>query len=507
MKSAYVFVVLWFLSCIFSDVAFSQSLLQTAKKEEQKIRDLKQQETLRYNEILDSRDINKYKQFIADYPQGITTSEIKNRIKEIELWDNAKLENTILSYESYLSRTHYHWYDNEANKSINSIKKFLEREKWEKVKAENTISAYRGYLRDNPQGGYRAEAEHAIIKLESFQDWEQIKNRNSIHDLESFIQKYPEASEISAATDKLHELKGREYYDDGNLQAAYSEFSHLKKSQISYFNRQAYDETLEYHDFSLLKPNSPQTYLQSFLNKYPNGKYACKVSNMLAISKAYNFGYEATNYEYNQALSYAKDAATIELVKSYISKNKKLQKQRNSYYKNRERKLNGGLFNLGLEFFDFGYNWNSENRSILYYNIGLLLRIGNYKDRIQFALGIKPGIIGYDDVYYDYFSWSYSYFEKTQWETGFHMPIVGQFKLNLFNTSQDSRFFVYGQFQYNAVRQDVIESEMSWAVGLGVAWKHIDLSLYYSRDLTAPKNWEYGIQHYVAMSIAYYWSL
>lgn len=506
MKRLYSIIFALFIIGFCLPKVEAQSLMQTAKKAEQRARELKQQENSRYNSILDSKDLSKYKQYINDYPRGENTPEIRKRAEEIELWNNTKQTNTVPAYEAYLAQTNYHWFDNDASNSIRNIKQAQEKDAWDKVKAINTISAYQNFLSENPQSGYRSEAEKVINRLEGAQEWNQIKDTNSIQDLQNFISKYPHASESTQASNKLHELKGRQFYDMGNLQSAYSEFSKLSRSQVSYANQTVYDNTMEYHDFSLLSSNSSESSLQSFLRKYPYSKYATQVSNMIAVSKARNLSDYATNYDYNQALSYAKDGTTTNTVKSYISANKKKQKQRQNYYKSWERKKNGGTVNLGLDFFDLGYNWNTD-RGIVYYNLGLLLRIGNYRDRVQFAFGLKPGLIGYDEVYYEYWSWSDYTYEGTEWTTKFHIPIVAQLKLNLFNTSENSRFFIYGQYQYNAVRAEYVESEMAWSIGLGMAWKHVDWSLYYRKDIERPKSMEYEKQHYVGMSLIYYWQL
>jgi hypothetical protein len=488
-----------------SNQADAQSLMQTAKKAEQRAKELKQQETSRYNAIVDSKDLSKYNQFINDYPKGSKTPEIRKRAQEITLWNYSKTQNTIASYEHYLNTTQYHWYDNEANQSIRSIKQKVEKAKWDKVVAINTISGYQTYLQDNPTSGYKQDAEKAINRLQGQQAWNRIKNTENINELQNFISSYPCAAEVSIANAKLHELKGVQHYNEGNLGSAYSEFSNLTRDKISYANRKAYDDVMEYNEYSKLGHYATETALLNFMRKYPNSKYSNEVSNKIAVAKARNFGDYASSYDYNQALSYAKDSYTRNSVQSYISMNKKKQKERRNAMKSWERKQNGGTVNLGLDFLDLGLNEAYDDCPLWYYNVGLMLRFGNFKDRVQFAIGIKPGIFGYTeevysgDYYYDY--------DDTEKQTAFHMPIVGQLKLNLFKTSENSRFFIYGKYQYNAVRVEDIEAEMAWGAGLGIAWKHFDWAFYYRQDIGNVKNYDYRNQHYFGMSLIYYWQL
>ena len=205
---------------IIGNQADAQSLMQTARKAEQRAKELKQQESARYNAIIDSKDLSKYNQFINDYPRGSKTPEIRKRAQEVKLWNETKTQNTIASYEHYLNTTQYHWYDNEANQSIRSIKQKAEKDKWDKVVALNTISGYQTYLQDNPTSGYRQEAEKAINRIKGQQAWNRIKNSENINELQNFISSYPHAVEVSAATAKLHELKGVQHYNEGNLGSA-----------------------------------------------------------------------------------------------------------------------------------------------------------------------------------------------------------------------------------------------------------------------------------------------
>ena len=505
MRRFYFILCSLFIIAFVSNTMEAQSLMQTAKKAEQRAKELKQQESARYNAILDSKDLSKYNQFINDYPRGNKTQEIRKRAQEVKLWNDVKTQNTITSYERYLSTTQYHWYDNEATQAIRSLKQKAEKAEWDKVVALNTISSYQTYIQNNPASGYKQEAEKAINRLQGEQVWNKIKDSDNINELQNFTTSYPHATEVSVATARLHELKGIKHYNEGNLGPAYELFSNLSRDNISYANRKAYDEVIEYNEYSKLGYYASEAALLSFMRKYPNSKHADDVSNKIAVTKARNFGDYASSYDYNQALSYAKDSYTRNSVQSYISMNKKKQKERRNALKSWERKQNGGTFNLGLDFLDLGLNGAYDDCTLWYYNVGLMLRLGNFKDRVQFAIGIKPGIFGYTEEVYsrDYY---YDYYD-TENRTAFHVSIIGQLKLNLFNTSENSRFFIYGKYQYNAVRVEDIEAQMAWGVGFGIAWKHFDWALYYRQDIGNVKNYDYKNQHYFGMSMIYYWQL
>ena len=466
----------------------SQSLMQTAKQAEQRARELKQQEDSRYDAILNSKNLSKYEQYITDYPRGKKTIEIKRRAEEIKLWNKAKQINTIPAYEEYLTKTQYHWYDSDAKSSIKNIKQRQEYDAWQKVVKINTTEAYKQYLANNPQSSYAEEANLAIKKIEATQAWDRIKYSEKISDYENFLVNYSNTNEASSAKIKLHELKGVKYYQDGYLESAYKEFSQISRSDVSYGNRHVFDKVIEYNEYSQLNAYSSESSLRNFMSKYPNSVYYNQVSNVLAIQLAKKLGSYATEYDYNRALGYATNATTRNTVETYISKNKEKKRAEKRAIKRAERYENGGSVNLGLNFMDMGIGTGDNSDLLFCYNVGLMLRFGNYKDILQFAVGLYPGVIYDGDCE----------------ETSFHMPVVSQLKLNIIRSSAYSRIFLMGQYQYNIVRDDYIEPDMSWCVGFGVGRKHFDWTLYFKNDFSS----SYGCSnYYLGLSMIYYWQL
>lgn len=487
------------------------SLARTARQAQQRAKEAKERELSWYENIVDSRDLDYYDEFIAVYPRGKNTAEIKKRADEIRLWNSAEYSNTISAYQNYLSKTQYHWYDDEAESSIQSIKREQEKAAWDSVKESNTLEAYQTFLRNNPSSAYADDARQAIEKIEAAQLWDKIKNSTDIAEIQNYVSKYPNSLDIDKAKNRLYELKGCQFFKENQLSSAYLEFSKLKRSDLSYSNRAIYDEVMEYHEYSKLNEYSSEQTLSDFNSKHPNSKYRMAVNNMIAIAKAKDFSEYATESSYSLARSYAKDAATKRIVESYVDKNKNLQKERKRLERAYRRKQNGGLINIGLDFMDMGYNLESSDNFSFYYDMGVMLRIGNYADWVQFAVGIKPGIIAYSENYDPVIKSRYSYYDygddDSNTTTKFHMPILAQLKVNLFKMSQNSRFFVFGQYQYNAVRADEAESDMSWKAGLGFGWKNFDWSFYYRQDIGEPSKALRDEQHFIGMSLIYYWNL
>ena len=298
-------------------------------------------------------------------------------------------------------------------------------------------------------------------------------------------------------------MKGVQYYNSGNLASAYQEFIDAGgKYALAYPNRTAYDKCQEYHDFSLLNSNSKEVELNGFMTKYPNSTYTNQVSNWIAIAKAKEFSMYTTEGTYKMVLSYAKDDVTRNQVKSYYVAKQNEYSQYKKSVRRANRRANGGWVNVGWEIIDFGFNMAFKDRdlNILTYNMGLGLRIGNFTDRIQFEIGVKPGLVVYNINSGKYYDADGNFSSST---CKFHMPVYAKLKLNLFKAGQRSWKHINGQAYYNAVREKYIENEFSFTAGLGVAWRHWDWTiLYYKQDLGT--KYTYSDNKFLGMSLSYF---
>ncbi|MDE6534964.1 MAG: hypothetical protein K2K82_03035 [Muribaculaceae bacterium] len=495
-----------------------QRALKEKQEREQRERERKALEQRTYYNILDSKNLDQYNSFISDYPNGEYTPEIRRRADEIKLWRETAVKESIDGYEHYLSTSEFHWYDNQARQAILDLKKKAERAEWQKVVAKNTLEAYEQYLKQYPNTAYKDEVESAISKMKAQRDWETVSANPTIEGLETYVAKYPNAENVAAAKEQLNIMKAEKYYAAGNINAAYTEFLKVNTNSLSYDQKKMYDSVVEDYRFARLSDSSSEEVLQNFQKQYPNGRHHDQVSNMIALSKASNLGTSSTQLDYTQALSYATDDATRAIVNRHINRSKDAIKEYKKAEKKRIRKANGGIVNIGFEFVDFNVGVSSYDRLAYNYNIGLMLRVGNFNDRVQFAIGVKPGLIVHslDDEYdydYDYeYEYGYDYYSRSEDSESnnsnaqFHLPIVAQLKLNLFKSSENSRCFVFGQYQYNAIRPKYIEGQMGWSAGFGFAWPHFDLSFKYGQDIDSSEFCN-RIKHFGGVSMIYYWHL
>ena len=137
-------------------------------------------------------------------------------------------------------------------------------------------------------------------------------------------------------------------------------------------------------------------------------------------------------------------------------------------YRKWQRRRNGGWLNMAIGF-EAGYG------SAWYANSIVGLRLGNYKDVLQFEMGITPGIAGinYGDEYED--------------DYAFHLPVYSSLKLS----TKRGKFYLKLGGTYNVIYDKYYEGKYSLRAGFGSAWKHFEWD-WASFQLNAPTNYWYG---------------
>lgn len=419
----------------------AQKLTSYAKQHKQEIAERQRVEKLKYDNACKTNSLEDYKSFLKLYPNGTYSDDIRNRIADYDLWYKAKNANTIEAYKKY--------------KNNSTFKFFI------------------------------AEADDAIEKLNAVAAWKNLSGITDIVQIQSYLSKYPESPYLSEANKRIHELRGTEYYSNHDYVSAYNEFKEAGgRYALEYDNRTKFDVCEEYVEYKKLSSNSSEKDLITFLNKYPSSKYKDDVSNLVAVLKAKNFSIYSTDYTYNEALGYATNDYTRNIVNDYINNSKKSYRQYKRHQRHQRVMANGGYVQFGVGVIDFGVNALSTDNKMLnvyYYNVPVSVKFGNFSSPIQFEVGIMPGALiwnyNYSNLYYgDDDSDDDNHFR-------FHMPVFARLKLNLCKLSDRSRFYIAGETWYNVITDDALENDFSVGGGLGFAWRHWDWYVYYKQDL------------------------
>ena len=431
----------------------AQNLTEYAKQTKQEYAEKQRVEKQKYEEACQGGSLSALQEYAKLYPKGKYIDDVNNRIEEFSLWFSAKSTNTLSAYEQYLRQSKYKLFEKDAQSAITELNS---QERWNAIRSSDNIDTIRGFLTEYPNSSCKENAQNRISELEALNFYKR--------------------GDLLTALDKFDKAGGRD-----NLYSA---------------NQTAYDECKEFYDYKCIVSELD---CELFLEKYPRSAYCDDVSNKLAIKKAESLSIFSTEDTFNEILSYAKDATTRDVVQRYIEETKKSYTK----YKRQERRsrimANGGYVKFGLEFADFGMNCFVSDRylDILYYNVGLSVKFGNYRSPVQFELGLKPGVFAYD--FYDSDD-SYDEFENATYK--FHMPIYAKLKINVCSAGSSCKFYIAGIAAYNAVKVKSVENDYSVGGGLGVAWKRWDwFTLYYKQDVD--DKYKFGSK-FLGTSFVYY---
>lgn len=444
------------LICICTSASLeAQTLTKYMQQKQKEVAEKQRIEKKRYESACEKGTLEAFQEYMKLYPNGKYAPDVKKRIEDYDLWTKAVDTNTVAAYNNYLSTSKFKSFKDKANE--------------------------------------------AIVELQSIEKWKSIKSSKSISEIELFIRTYPKSSCVDKAQKRIHELKGANYYSSNDLINAYHEFNKAGgKYALDQANQSKFDECQENWDYNNLTAYSKEEQLLSFLRKYPSGKYSDEISNRVAISKAKSFNMYSGDTSFNEALRYAKDETTKDLVRRYADNSKKAYSQHKKEQRRIKRRMNGGILNFGIEFLDLAFNPSMYNDTdsdvdyVMYYNVGLGIKLGNYKSPVQFEIGAKPGLVVYT-------LW---YGSEDETKTSFHLPLYARLKIGLWG-GYSSKWYIDGVGYYNAVKESLLESDFSVSAGLGVSWRHWDWRmLYYKQDIAA----KYTYKNYKVLgtSFSYY---
>ena len=417
---------------------------------------------------------------------------------ELDAFNKAKNDGSKYALNAFISSYPNSKYASEARAMIDDY------DLWITAQQLNTIDSYKNYLRLSSNRSYAQEAEKRINEIESEQMWAQVRSSKDESTLSRFVNSYPHSPYVKEANRIIHELRGEKYYSQGDLTRAYTEFiSAGGRSSLSWSNQKSYDRALDYHNYVLLDKNNEYA-CKSFLTTYPNSEYRNDVSNCVARAMGRQINMYSSDSYINEALRYAQDEPTREFVRNQKQASKNAYKAQKRRERHNRIMANGGYVGFGIDLFDLGMNVltsKEEDRTfnLMYYNIPLTFRIGNFKTPVYLEFAVRPGFVIANDLY-DYYNtddYGNKYF--------FHMPLSAKLKINLFRPWGDSKFYINGIGYYNAIRKNEFETEFSVGGGIGVTNRHWDWQiLYYRQDIDKDKIFNKNDLRYLGTSLGYF---
>ncbi len=450
--------------------------------------------------------IQSYEDYLHNSVQQIYASQAAEAIQllrnteENKLWRQAQTTNTIEAYENYLNTSSLHTYDPQAYKAITALKERSEEVMWHETINLNTIAAYQSYLDSTPLKKYTEQATAKIEELQAEAEWDEVKNTMNKSYIQTFLQKYPKSPYCATAEKRIHEITAIDFCNNRQWQSAISEFNAAGgKEELSPTGLFYYNLSMSEMDYQKIANETNQARLYEYISKYPNSEHVNEISNKLALFQSYKFNHQSTEYDYQQALSYAKNDETKAIVEKEIARSKKEIQENAKQEAKQARKervaKNGGVVNFGFDLLEVGMQMPMEKYGCelgpMCYNFGMNLRFGNFKSPFQFAVGAK---IGYKFDYRWFIEGSgYGFGGVSTIKDNLQLPVFAKMKVNLYS-GKKSALYIQGTGAYyvNITKQEnnVPDTHKgSIAFGVGIAGKHTDWDIIsFGHDMQLDEN-------------------
>lgn len=299
-----------------------------------------------YKQAISNGSLVALKAFVNKYPRSQYRNKVEQRIADYNLWQSAKNKNTKEAYEKYLQISKSKSYKDEANEAIdylmtkennafnsaletytissfqsfisqhpnshyvNDAKKHIhEIELWDYARNLNTKESFLNYLQESTVKKNKSDAEDYIQRIDSENDWLKCKDSNDLNELETYIHKYPNSAHKLFAQYKINLISGEQNYNYGNYSMAFQLLSKANNyQQLNGFHLQHLNKACEETEYVSLSNSNDVGALKNYLAKSSSyNEHFEIVSNRVAIILANNLTDKSTDYNYKEALSFAKD--------------------------------------------------------------------------------------------------------------------------------------------------------------------------------------------------------
>ena len=397
----------------------------------------------------------------------------KQKQRVHQAYQDACKDGTILALQNFISKYPNSEYISNAKSRIEDYSL------WQKTKEQNSIESYNSYLDNSMIKAYKIEAQTAIKRIQEEQSWSTCKDSENEDLLEDFLRNYPESSNLEEAKYKLNLLRGERMYKDGIIDMAYNYLGDANSHRMLTGEAAVhYAELKDKKTFNEMLASSDIDKVRKYLNTLSfSSSYYNETSNHLALLLGAELSAWSSDYSMSEALNYAKDEATKDAVKKYISQAKELRKIEEKQRKTRARKAWWkDRVSFGWNVVDFGTTINGDNDlKLMHIGSGLRVRFGKYSDCINIILGAD----------YQYYLLKEDYSSKPN--GGVHQGVAMlNIRFNLAELFQRSRIYIgcAGKISFVSFGKDISDdiikrSSISIEPQIGLQGKKWDFGIYY----------------------------
>ena len=115
-----------------------------------------------YLAAVNSLDVDQLAAFQQKYPSSSYQNRIEQLVADVPIWNIARKENTIDSYNKYLSESSYHLFKPQAEEAIQDI---TLKQAYDAAVASNTINAFEQFRKSFPGSKFDKDASNKIARL------------------------------------------------------------------------------------------------------------------------------------------------------------------------------------------------------------------------------------------------------------------------------------------------------------------------------------------------------
>lgn len=403
----------------------------------------------------------------------------KQKMNELQAFNDACSQATPSALQSFISKY-------PKSEKVNDAKNRLQDYKlWNLASCKNTLDAYNDYLSKSALKAYQNEAYIAINKLSEENEWNNCKDGTNEEKLSAFITLYPNSVHVGQAKYFLNIIRGEKNYASGYDNSAYEYYKNADAYKtLTGVPAIHYQELKEAHELSEILQSESETKVSAFLQTLPyNSVYRDEVSNRLAILKAANLTSFSSKSSMDDAMSFAKDSQTREIVQQYIDRVKDIRKS----YEKRQRILSRQEWWKDR----VSVGWNIVHMDYLNdcmgIGTGMKLKLGKWSDAINFIVGIEYSYHLYINPDYD----DYSYDENETYPIAHQISIPVGLRFNTFSLGSKYKLFIgcNAVFGFNiacgddTLKEVVNKNNIAIDPQIGVGSRYFDFGIYYMQYL------------------------
>lgn len=397
---------------------------------------------------------------------------VAQKQKEKEAYEKACIDGSVAALQAFISKYPKSSFVDDVKERI--IDYYI----WEEARTINTSDSYHSYLQKSHTQIYKKDVEKALLEIEAEKEWKKCKQFCDEESLSKFIEKYPSTKYADEAAYWYNIVVGEKYYDNNRSLALYylskaNDYQTLTGIPALHIKDLKDEKEIK----EILSSNDIQKVEFFFMTLNNDNKYYNQVSNHIANLKAGELNAFSSDYKMQEALSYAKDDETRTIVKKSIRIAKadrveytRLRRiaARKAWWKDR--------INVGWNIMHIDYS-----NSFWGLGTGAKLRFGRWSDVLNITLGLEYAYHMYydenDDDYYDD--------ETTPVAHQIDIPLGLRF--NLFKISSKYKFYMGCDvtFGYNVsngssdFKDLVCKKNLSTSPILGIESDKFDFGIYY----------------------------